>query len=723
MQPERSGLTMSYLLLLAFALTVTVVDGDSDFTVRTRRFVPAKSSPERVKGSPFVTELNNSYVTENITFHSDFRTALLMIDVWDDISSPSLYENEQFRVRPLLEIARKFGWLVIHAPSENKEWPGVGDVLPGEILVTGEDGRPGSASLCYPHLLNHSVEHVVMAGFDTNYCVLDKPCGSIRTSTELARASTAQVVLVRDATLPQSNWDENDYYSHMSSVNLIESAPWLPSKYIRSTTVQNIAQGFGLSPSDPIMKNGTRPLKYPLKIPVTSDEKPFGEVPTGPIERGTAALVVVSCSDDELGIYANDGFRSRVWENRALHLEPLLQQARKKKLTIVHVPNGHALNGSKNGACQPLKGEAVMEDTESFDEYLSTKGIDTLLYVGYAANHDMLFGVGGMARYYSNQRYLKEKTPQYFWIQEATVAFETGSSLAGGEWAKKQALAYRQPLVQKDGNILSQKMVEESLMDPSTFPTSEWNALHDIYKNCGGEHWKFAQRTDAVGGGRPWDFDATNPCEAGWFGVGCSEAKDHVTKLFINTRNSGNPLLNCELPESIGNLTALEHLYTSNDKNPSSLVGGIPESIGTLKHLKCMYFSHNNLTKPFPKSLENLSNLQVFLARMNQIPGPLPNFLKMPQLLNVWFDHNRLTGTLDALGKLEHLTFLQAGHNLIKGAIPQKLCNIKCDASGDTMNFTCPLVVKGCCKYTGCGDSAGKPLSPPKVSMGECFPQ
>lgn len=256
-----------------------------------------------------------------------------------------------------------------------------------------------------------------------------------------------------------------------------------------------------------------------------------------------------------------------------------------------------------------------------------------------------------------------------------------------------------------------------------TFPTSELNALHDIYTRCGGKRWKFVHGTDAVGGGRPWDFDATNPCEAGWFGVGCSDAKDHVTKLFINTRDSGNQLVNCELPESIGNLTALEHLYTSNDKNPSSLVGGIPESIGTLKHLKCMYFSHNNLTKPFPKSLEKLSNLQVFLARMNQIPGPLPNFLKMPQLLNVWFDHNRLTGTLDTLGELEHLTFLQAGHNLITGAIPQKLCNIECDASGDTMNFTCPLAKKGCCKYTGCGDRAGNPVSPPKVSMGECFPQ
>ena len=60
-----------------------------------------------------------------------------------------------------------------------------------------------------------------------------------------------------------------------------------------------------------------------------------------------------------------------------------------------------------------------------------------------------------MQRYYSNSRYLHQKTPSYYWVKEATVALETAQSLAGGEWAKKQALAYRQPLVTKHGNILA----------------------------------------------------------------------------------------------------------------------------------------------------------------------------------------------------------------------------------------------------------------------------
>merc|ERR1711907_398358 len=115
--------------------------------------------------------------------------------------------------------------------------------------------------------------------------------------------------------------------------------------------------------------------------------------------------------------------------------------------------------------------------------------------------------------------------------------------------------------------------------------------------------------TDAVGGGAEWM--GGDPCIDGWFGVKCDVTGKHVTMLFPNTRNSGNPL-HCQLPASIGDLTYLEHLYTSNDVSPSSLFGGIPESLGNLRQLKCMYFSHNNLSQPIPKSLEQLTELQVF---------------------------------------------------------------------------------------------------------------
>ena len=84
---------------------------------------------------------------------------------------------------------------------------------------------------------------------------------------------------------------------------------------------------------------------------------------------------------------------------------------------------------------------ADTSDTDYIDQL--EHQVHTLYYVGYAANTDVLFGVGGQQRFYSRHRYLGEATPQYFWVDEATIAVENAETIAAG-WAKKAALAYRQ---------------------------------------------------------------------------------------------------------------------------------------------------------------------------------------------------------------------------------------------------------------------------------------
>lgn len=140
----------------------------------------------------------------------------------------------------------------------------------------------------------------------------------------------------------------------------------------------------------------------------------------------------------------------------------------------------------------------------------------------------------------------------------------------------------------------------------SLLPASELEALSDLYSSCGGGSWAYANGTDAVGGGAPWRFSPSgaalgDPCTDGWFGVRCDsrDGATHVTQLFPNTRSSGNPL-KCELPTTIGSFSQLEHLYTSNDVSPSQLVGPIPSAMGKLRNLRCMYFSHNNLSGHIP---------------------------------------------------------------------------------------------------------------------------
>lgn len=154
--------------------------------------------------------------------------------------------------------------------------------------------------------------------------------------------------------------------------------------------------------------------------------------------------------------------------------------------------------------------------------------------------------------------------------------------------------------------------------------------------------------------------------------------------------------------------------------------GPIPEVLGSLTKLKCIYLSHTGVEGLLPRSLENLTQLQVFLMRNNNLAGPLIDFSKLPLLKNVWFDTQNLTGTLNTLGLLKNLTYLQASKNPgITGDVPAKLCAIECDAAGTAV--TCGNgIPSGCCDLkcpTETTVSNAQNVLPVKPSMGECIPQ
>jgi len=255
---------------------------------------------------------------------------------------------------------------------------------------------------------------------------------------------------------------------------------------------------------------------------------------------------------------------------------------------------------------------------------------------------------------------------------------------------------------------------------PRGLAAAELAALTEIHSRCNGNEWRYAAGTDAVGGGAPWMIG--DPCSAGWFGVKCDAVGEHVTQLFPNTRFSGNPLEGCEIPSSIGNLSSLEHLYLSNDRTPSHLHGKIPATLGLLRRLKCLYLSHTGVSGAIPVELQQLTNLQVFLMRSNNLTGPLIDFSGLRLLRNVWFDTQGLTGSLDSLATLPNLTFLQASNNAgINGSLPAHLCGIDCNAGGTNVDCSAALSAN-CCRVTGCGKGPKAPPPPPS-SMGECFPQ
>lgn len=225
--------------------------------------------------------------------------------------------------------------------------------------------------------------------------------------------------------------------------------------------------------------------------------------------------------------------------------------------------------------------------------------------------------------------------------------YETPLSLTAciWNWISKLIFSYRDAYALRIGsrNIPTedwQGIIGDILIRKGSYPgiapggiglrATEQSTLSDIYQKCGGKNWKYRIGTDAVGGGTPWIFNSQAPTRAktdpwyhmhtnttfkysiiyntdgccaihisldGWFGILCDSSNEHIVRFFPNTRYSGNPLTGCQLPESVGNLTFLEHAYFSNDKTPSSLHGPIPDSIGNLEKLKCLYFSHTGLCR------------------------------------------------------------------------------------------------------------------------------
>uniref|UniRef100_A0A803L7E9 Uncharacterized protein n=1 Tax=Chenopodium quinoa TaxID=63459 RepID=A0A803L7E9_CHEQI len=97
--------------------------------------------------------------------------------------------------------------------------------------------------------------------------------------------------------------------------------------------------------------------------------------------------------------------------------------------------------------------------------------------------------------------------------------------------------------------------------------------------------------------------------------VGNKLAMDSVTSLIL----SNNPLGGL-IPKSVGNLTRLQVLEMVRNR----LTGTIPEEIGNAKELKTIKLSRNYLSGNIPKNVINLENLAVFEVIRNKLNGKIP---------------------------------------------------------------------------------------------------
>ena len=135
-----------------------------------------------------------------------------------------------------------------------------------------------------------------------------------------------------------------------------------------------------------------------------------------------------------------------------------------------------------------------------------------------------------------------------------------------------------------------------------------------------------------------------------------------------------------ELPSSIGNLTSLESL----ELRQNQLTGELPSSIGNLTSLTSLRLSQNQLTGELPSSIGNLTSLQILGLSQNRLTGELPssigNLTSLESLSSLTYlnlDKNRLTGELPSwIGNLSSLTYLNLDKNQLTGELPSSIGNL-----------------------------------------------
>ena len=107
----------------------------------------------------------------------------------------------------------------------------------------------------------------------------------------------------------------------------------------------------------------------------------------------------------------------------------------------------------------------------------------------------------------------------------------------------------------------------------------------------------------------------------------------------------------------------------------NNLVGTIPSSIGNLTALQYLYLTNNKLSGEIPSSIGNLTSLIGFNVNGNQLSGAIPSTIgKLTSIIALGWDHNQLSGTIPKeIGNMTSLQRLYLNDNQLSGAIPSTI--------------------------------------------------
>ncbi|KAF8667147.1 hypothetical protein HU200_053335 [Digitaria exilis] len=159
-----------------------------------------------------------------------------------------------------------------------------------------------------------------------------------------------------------------------------------------------------------------------------------------------------------------------------------------------------------------------------------------------------------------------------------------------------------------------------------------------------------------------------------------------LTHLYLSNMNFSG-----RVPPQLGNLTKLVHLdiHNSYDTFPYSsdvswLAGPFPDELGNLTMLETLDMSFNNIEGMIPSTLENLCSLRSIDLSINNIGGDITDLIKrLPkcswnklQVLNLM--QGNITGTtLKSVLNLTTLSMLLINKNHLIGSVPVEIATLE----------------------------------------------